>query len=387
MTLPNHAQVVIIGAGMMGASIAYHLSERGCSDIVILEQQEIEVAGSTARAVAGVRHQFSTEVNIRLSQYGIERLHHFGEEVGADPGFHQIGYLFLIDNADDWTTYQQSVMLQKRLGVPVELLTPEQAARFVPDTNTAGLLGATYCAADGYCDPHSIAMAYLARARERGARLLRSTPATGIRSENGSVVAVETPRGPVGCDYVVNAAGSWAGAVGALAGLDVPVQPFRRCVYVTEPFAAIQGDIPLTIDVGSGFYMRKEGQSVIFGLSNPDEPPGYNLQVDWDWLDSVLEAGFRRFPILERAGLAEKQCWAGAYEITPDHHPILGRHPQLPNYVDASGFSGHGIMHGPATGLLIAEEILDGRAHTINIDDLRIERFLTGRAGHERNII
>ena len=387
MTHPNHARVVIIGAGMMGASIAYHLTERGCDDIVILEQQETEVAGSTARAVAGVRHQFSTEVNIRLSQYGIERLRHFEQDVGADPGLRQVGYLFLIDNADDWATYRQSVALQQRLGVPVELLTPAEAARFVPDTNTAGLLGATYCAADGYCDPHSIAMAYLARARERGAQLRRATPATGIRVEHGHVVAVETPQGPIGCEYVVNAAGSWAGVVGRLAGLDVPVQPFRRCVYVTEPFRAIPGDIPLTIDVGSGFYMRKEQQSVIFGMSNPDEPPGYNLQVDWDWLDNVLAAGFARFPILERAGLAEKQCWAGAYEITPDHHPILGRHPQLPNYVDASGFSGHGIMHGPATGLLIAEEILDGRAHTIDIDELRIERFLTGRAGHERNII
>ena len=387
MTHPNHARIVIIGAGIMGASIAYHLTERGCDDIVILEQQETEVAGSTARAVAGVRHQFSTEVNIRLSQYGIERLRHFEQEVGADPGLRQVGYLFLIDNADDWATYRQSVALQQRLGVPVELLTPAEAARFVPDTNTAGLLGATYCAADGYCDPHSVAMAYLARARERGAQLRRATAATGMRVEHGQVVAVETPYGPIGCEYVVNAAGSWAGVVGRLAGLDIPVQPFRRCVYVTEPFRAITGDIPLTIDVGSGFYMRKEQQSVIFGMSNPDEPPGYNLQVDWDWLDSVLAAGFARFPILERAGLAEKQCWAGAYEITPDHHPILGRHPQLPNYVDASGFSGHGIMHGPATGLLIAEEILDGRAHTIDIDELRIERFLTGRAGHEHNII
>jgi sarcosine oxidase subunit beta len=208
-----------------------------------------------------------------------------------------------------------------------------------------------------------------------------------MRVEHGQVLAVETPAGPIGCEIVVNAAGSWAGAVGALAGLDIPVRPFRRCVYVTEPFAPIAGDIPLTIDVGTGFYMRKEHQSVIFGMSNPDEPPGYNLQVDWEWLDAVLEAGLARFPILEQAGLAERQCWAGAYEITPDHHPILGRHPQLPNYVDASGFSGHGIMHGPATGMLIAEEILDGRAHTIDIDDLRIERFLSGRTGHERNII
>jgi sarcosine oxidase subunit beta len=385
-TSPN-AQVVIIGAGIMGASIAYHLAMRGCGSITILEQQETEIAGSTARAVAGVRHQFSTEVNVRLSQYGIERLRHFEQEIGVDPGLRQVGYLFLIDNPRDWATYQHSVAMQRQLGVRVELLTPAEAARFVPGTNTEGLIGATFGPDDGYCDPHSIAMGYLTRARERGVRLLRATPATGMRLAGGQVVAVETPGGPIECEIVVNAAGSWAGAVGALAGLQVPVLPYRRCVYVTEPFPAVPGDIPLMIDVGSGFYMRKEQASIIFGMSNVQEPPGYNLQVDWEWLDTVLAAGLARFPILERAGLAERQCWAGAYEITPDHHPILGRHPALANYVDASGFSGHGIMHAPATGMLIAEEILDGRAHTIDIDELRIARFLSGRAGHERNII
>jgi sarcosine oxidase subunit beta len=186
---------------------------------------------------------------------------------------------------------------------------------------------------------------------------------------------------------VVNAAGSWAGEVAALAGLDVPVRPYRRCVYMTEPFAPIGGPIPLTIDIGSGFYMRKEQDNILFGMSNLAEPPSHTIQVDWEWLDTVLEGGLRRFPILERAGLAEKLCWAGSYEVTPDHMPILGRHPDLPNYVDASGFSGHGIMHAPATGMLIAEEILDGRAHTIDIDELRIMRFATQQLNHERNIV
>ena len=186
---------------------------------------------------------------------------------------------------------------------------------------------------------------------------------------------------------VVNAAGSWAGEVGALAGLDIPVKPYRRCVFMTEPFAQISGPVPLTIDVGTGFYLRKEQQNVLFGQSNPAEPPSHNLQLDWEWFDTVLENGLARFPILERAGLAEKLCWAGSYEITPDHMPILGRHPDLPNYVDASGFSGHGIMHSPATGLLMAEEILDGRAHSINIDELRITRFVAQKLAYERNIV
>ncbi|KPV51337.1 FAD-dependent oxidoreductase, partial [Kouleothrix aurantiaca] len=318
---------------------------------------------------------------------GIERIKHFTEEVGGHAEFRQIGYLFLINNPADWEEYQRSVALQRSLGVRTELLTPEEAGRFVPGTRTDDLLGATYGPEDGHVDPYGIALGYLNRARALGARLLRATPATGIRVENGRATAVETPDGAIFCDVVVNAAGSWAGEVGALAGLDIPVRPYRRCVFMTEPFAQIPGPVPLTIDVGTGFYLRKEQQNVLFGQSNPAEPPSHNLQLDWDWFDTVLENGLARFPILERAGLAEKLCWAGSYEITPDHMPILGRHPDLANYVDASGFSGHGIMHSPATGMLMAEEILDGRAHSINIDELRITRFVAQKLAYERNIV
>jgi sarcosine oxidase, subunit beta len=381
------AQVVIIGAGIMGASIAYHLAARGCTDVLILEQAETEISGSTARSAAGVRHQFSTEVNVRLSLYGVERLKRFGEEIGGQAELRQVGYLFLIDDAATWAEYQRSAAMQRRLGARVELLTPEEAARFVPETRTEGLAGATYGPDDGYCDPYGVASGYLKRARELGVRLARATPAIGIARSDERVTAVVTPQGPISCELVVNAAGSWAGEVGALAGLDIPVRPYRRCVYMTEPFAHIPGAIPLTIDVGSGFYMRKEQENILFGMSNLAEPPSHNLQIDWEWLDTVLEGGLARFPILERAGLAEKLCWAGSYEITPDHMPILGRHPDLLSYLDASGFSGHGIMHSPATGMLIAEEILDGRAHTIDIDELRITRFTTERAHNELNIV
>lgn len=381
------AQVVIIGAGIMGASIAYHLAARGCTDVVILEKEETEISGTTARSVAGVRHQFSTEVNVRLSLYSIERLKHFTEEIGGYAELHQVGYLFLVNDPATWEQYQRNVAMQRRLGARVELLTPEEAARFIPQTRTDDLIGATYGPDDGFCDAHGVALGYLNHARALGVRLLRATPATGFRIAGGRVTAVVTNQGAVSCEVVVNAAGPWAGEVAALAGLQVPVRPYRRCVYVTEPFPLIPGPIPLTVDVGSGFYMRKEHDNILFGMSNYAEPPSHNLTVDWDWLDSVLEAGLARFPILERAGLAEKLCWAGTYEITPDHLPILGRHPGLPNYVDASGFSGHGVMHAPATGLLIAEEILDGRAHTIDIDELRITRFDAGAQHREQNVI
>jgi sarcosine oxidase subunit beta len=382
----ERATVVIIGAGIVGASIAYHLALRGCHDVLILEQAETEVAGSTARSAAGIRHQFATEVNIQLSLYSIERLKHFNEEVGGYADVRQVGYLLLINDPATWRSYQAQVALQHRLGVHTQVLTAADVLDLAPGTNIDDLLGATFGPDDGYCDPHGIAMGYLRRARQMGVRLHRATPAVGFQVSEDRITTVETPYGAVSCEVVVNATGAWSGQVAALAGLAVPVQPYRRNVYVTEPFAEISSHFPMTIDVGSGYWMRKEQDSLLFGLSKHDEPPGVNLTVDWEWLGYVLETGLGRFPFLAHARLARQRCWAGLYEITPDHNPILGRHPQLSNYINASGFSGHGVMHSPATGLLMAEEILDGRAHTIDIDALRITRFLDSAAPSESNI-
>ncbi|GAB4445723.1 MAG: FAD-binding oxidoreductase [Chloroflexi bacterium OHK40] len=381
------AQVVIVGAGVMGASVAYHLAIRGCTDVLVLEKEEAEVSGSTARSAAGVRHQFSSATNIRLSRYSIEKLRTFDEEVGGHAELHQVGYLFLVNDAATWEQYRQNVALQRALGVRVELLTPEEAARFVPRMRTDDLIGATFGPDDGYCDPYGIALGYLRAAQRMGVQLRRASPVTGVDVGGGAVRGVHTSQGPVACEVLVNAAGPWAGTVAAMAGLELPVRPYRRNIYMTTPFPQIPGPIPLTIDVASGFYMRKEGESILMGKSNPAEPSSFTTTVDWDWLDQVLEAGLWRFPVLEQAGLAESQCWAGLYEITPDHNPILGRHPALAGYVDVSGFSGHGIMHAPAAGLLIAEEILDGRAHTIDIDELRVTRFQAGALQAEKNVI
>lgn len=385
--MAESARVVVIGAGIIGASIAYHLAIRGCTDVVILEKEPVEVSGSTARSAAGVRHQFSSRTNILLSKYSIKRFKHFTEEVGGHAEFHQDGYVFLFNDAAQWEAYQPVIALQHELGVPVQVLTPDEAARFVPEMNTRDLVAATFCAEDGFVDPHGVAMGYLSRARELGVRLLRACPATGFTLEQELVREVQTSQGAIRCEYVVNAAGPYAGEVAALANLEIPIRPYRRNIYVTEPFPAIPRSIPLIIDVGTGAYMRKEHESLLLGLSRPDEPSSHTMMVDWEWLDTVLEALLHRFPILEQAGLAERQSWAGSYEITPDHLPVLGCMPGLPNWINAAGFSGHGVMHAPATGMLIAEEILDGRAHAINIDELRIERFSTANLHPELNVI
>ena len=378
--------MVIVGAGIVGSSIAYHLAARGCTDVVILEKAVTEVTGSTARSAAGVRHQFANAVNIRLSIYSIERLKHFTEEVGGHSGLKQIGYLLLVSDETTWKLQQASVALQNSLGVPSSTISPADVARLMPLAKIDGLLGATWCAADGHCDPHGVATGYLNAALARGVELRRATPAIGFRMKCGRLIAVQTPDGIIACDTVVNAAGPWAGAVGALAGLAVPVQPYRRCIYMTQPMPSLP-PFPFVIDTASGFYMRPEGDKLLIGVTNENEPPGENLAVDWEWLETVLERGSARFPFLADVGIVRRNCWAGLYENTPDHNPILGRHPELPNYVDASGFSGHGVMHSPATGMLMAEEILDGRAHSIDIDDLRIARFLAGHAAaRETNV-
>ena len=377
--------MVIIGAGIVGASIAYHLAERGCTGVVVLEKADREAAGSTARSAAGVRHQFASEVNIRLSLYSIERLKRFGEEVGGEAGLKQIGYLLLVSDPVQWEEYQRSVALQNSLGVASRVLSPREVRALLPYTRIDGLLGATYCAEDGHCDPHGVAMGYLAAARRMGVEVRRASAATGIERAGGRVIAVETAAGRIACEVVINAAGPWAGAVGAMAGVVVPVQPYRRCIYLTEAMPEMPV-IPFTIDTGSGFYMRKEGDKLLLGVSNEREPAGENLAVDWEWMETVLERGAERFPFLANVGIVRRNCWAGLYENTPDHMPVLGRRDELPNYIDASGFSGHGVMHSPATGMLIAEEVLDGRAHTIDIDELRVARFARAATGGERNV-
>jgi len=374
----DSASVVVVGAGIVGASVAYHLAARGCTDVIVLEKAQTEVTGSTARSAAGVRHQFANEVNIRLSQYSIARLKRFAEELGGDAGLKQIGYLLLVSAPERWEQYRASVALQNSLGVASRAITPEEVRELMPHIDAAGLLGATYCTEDGHCDPHGVATGYLAAARRRGVELRRATPAVGMRRNGDRVIAVETPAGRIACETVVNAAGPWAASVGALTGVDVPVQPYRRCIYMTEAMPEMP-PFPFVIDTESGFYMRKEGDKLLIGVTNENEPAGENLAVDWEWLETVLERGARRFPFLANVGIVRRNCWAGLYENTPDHMPVLGRHPEVPNYVDASGFSGHVVMHSPATGMLIAEEVLDGRAHTIEIDELRITRF--GRVG------
>ncbi len=239
------ADVLIIGAGIIGASVAYHLAIRGCTDVLILERAEAPITGSTALSAGGVRHQFAREVNIRLSKYSIERLKNFTEEVGDDAGLRQTGYLFLINKENIWAQFQEQVRLQLSLGVQVELLKPQETLEYVPGTRLDDIVGATFGAEDGFCDPYGIASGYLKRARELGVRIALSTPVTGAQINGDRLMAVETPDGLVSGGFVVNACGAWSGQVASLFGVDLPVQPYRRNAYMTEHFPKFPDPIPL----------------------------------------------------------------------------------------------------------------------------------------------
>ncbi len=376
------ADVLIIGAGIMGASCAFRLSERGLK-VVILEAQSAPAMGSTGRSAAGVRVQFTEEVNIRISWESIQEYQHFQDLYGEDAGYSPIGYLLLVP-LERLAVHMDGVRLQERIGAPVQVLSVEEAQHLVRFDPT-DIACATYGPADGIVDPHLVTFTYLRLAKERGTILQLETPL--IRAKRvGTIWQVETAKGTFEAAYLVNAAGAWAGEVAARAGLEVPIHPVRRIVFATAP-TAWHHSYPLTIDLKSGFYLRSEGKRILFGRSNPDEPSGFTEGIDWDWLEPTIQVGVARFPWLAEIGLDPQACWWGYYEVTPDHNPILGRLSAAENWVNVAGFSGHGVQQAPMIGQLIAEEITLGRAQSINIDPLRIDRLFNKQIQKEQNIV
>ncbi len=383
--LPKTADVVIIGGGIMGTSTAYHLARKGAGRVVLVEKEPFFGMMSTGQCAGGIRHQFSSEINIRFSIESIRMLERFPEEMDQDIDLRFTGYLFLLTHEEDVRTFRKNVALQHSLGVMTQWLEPEEIARMVPLVNLEGVLAGTFYERDGLCDPSSVVQGYVKNARRLGARLFTDTAATGIRTRGNRIVAVETTRGVIETPVVVNACGAWAPHIGRMVGVDIPIVPLRRQIVVTTPIPEIPPDFPFVIFFREALYFHREGEGILTGKSNPNETPGYKLDVDPEWELIHMEEAMYRLPVLERAGLLAH--WAGLYEVTPDAHPILGRIPTVDGFYVMAGFSGHGFMHGPVAGLLMAEEILDGRAHTIDIDPFRYDRFLTGDLEPEYNVV
>lgn len=379
----ERAEVVIIGGGVLGASIAWHLASKGVRDVVVLERDRLG-SGSTSRNAGGVRLQFSSEINVRLSQRSLPRWERFAEEMGVDPAFHQVGYLFLVTSDADAGAFERSLALWSRLGVPARRIDAQEARALFPELKVDDVRFATFCPKDGHLDPTALLNGYVARAREKGVRFREAEPVTAIYRERDRVSAVRTPQGTIACATVVNAAGPWAAQVGALAGVELPIQPLRRQIFVTDPVPGLDHEFPLTVEMATTFYFHRESGGVLMGMVDPADRPGFDDSLNWDFLPTMVERALDRVPILERANV--KTGWAGFYEDTPDKHPIIGNVKALPGFVCAAGFSGHGLMHAPAAGEAVAELIVDGRT-TLDISRLAYERFEQGDLIREHNVI
>jgi sarcosine oxidase subunit beta len=382
------ADVVIVGGGCMGASVAYHLARRGVTDVVLVEREKMLGTGSTGRNAGGVRHQFSNEANIRLSIESIALLERFADEVGHTIDFHQDGYLFLLSSAASVDTFRRNVALQRSLGVDVHWLDAQEAARLAPGLNTEDVAGATFCARDGIADPNGVTMGFAKAAQAAGVSVERDTEVTGIRVARGRVTAVDTTRGTIDTRIVVNAAGPHARQIGRLAGIDVPVDPYRRHIFIAalrpDEAAGVPASRIMVIDFDTTFYFHREGAGLLFGMGDPNETPSFDITVQWDFLPQVIDVAVQRLPALADASISH--AWAGLYEITPDANPIIGAAHGVDGLFLINGFSGHGFQHSPAAGRILAD-VIAGRDPHFDLTPFAAARFISGAITGERYVV
>ena len=362
--------VAVIGGGVMGTSIAFHLAEAGVG-VVLLERDTL-AAGSTSRAAGGVRAQFSDPVNIALGSRSLTLFEDFGRRPGAEIDLRQDGYLFLLDNEVDAAAFAASVALQNELGVPSRMLSVEEACALAPLITPDGLVGAAFSPRDGHCTPEAVVAGYAAGARRHGAEIRQHCAVTGISVRGGKISAVHTESGDVRAGIVVCAAGAWSGSIGEMVGVSLPVRPLRRQIRVTEPMPDLPDRLPMTIDFGTTFYFHPEGPGLLLGMSDPDEEFGFHLSVSDAWLDRLAAAVSRRAPRLADVGIAHG--WAGLYEVTPDHNAIVGEVTEVRRFLYATGFSGHGFLQGPAIGEVLRDLVL-GHTPVIDVSALDVSRF------------
>jgi sarcosine oxidase subunit beta len=392
--MKRSADVVIVGGGCMGASVAYHLARRGVTDVVLVEREKMLATGSTGRNAGGVRHQFSNDANIRLSIESIGLLERFAGEVGYPIDFHQDGYLFLLSTPASVETFRRNVALQRSLGVDVQWLDGAAAARLAPGLDTDGVIGATFCQRDGIADPNGVTMGFARTAQTLGVSVERDAEVTAIRVNAGRIAAVETSRGTIETRIVVNAAGPYARQVGRMAGVEVPVDPYRRHIFIAavdsaRPAGGAPG-VPsshiMVIDFETTFYFHREGAGLLFGMGDPHETPTFDTTVQWDFLPQVIEVAVRRLPALADASISH--AWAGLYEITRDGNPIIGAADGVDGLFLINGFSGHGFQHAPAAGRILAD-VVAGRDPQFDLTPFAPGRFAApaGAIAGERYVV
>lgn len=377
----SRASTLVIGGGVIGASVAWHLARRGQRDVVILDAGSGPGAGSTGRATGGYRAQFSTAINVRLSLRARAKLARFADDTGVDPRYRPVGYLFLAHDAEALASFRAAQAIQQAAGlVEARELSLGDAANINPHIVLDDAVGAAWCPTDGTIRPLEILRGYLSDAVRLGVREVWGERVRGVdRAPDGRITTVRTDRQSWQVDQVVNAAGPWAAEIAAMAGFELPVRPVRRQIAVTAPLKTLTDDFPMTIWTRDAFHLRvRDGRAL---LNRPiDEPAsdGVELAVDAEWVDGTWALARRRVPALQQAQLDEGAHWAGFYEMSPDKTVILGRTPGCDNLILVNGSSGHGVMHSPILGELVAEQLLDGRINSLDAHPLRPERFAEG---------
>jgi sarcosine oxidase, subunit beta len=375
------ASVVIIGAGVIGASVAYHLARRGWREILVLDRSHGPGQGSTGKATGGFRAQYATPINVRLSLLSRDKLRSFAEETGGNAGYVPAGYLWLASTAIELELLRkaQGVQHQEGLTEAVEV-GPEEIGRINPAVVQDEVVGGAFCPSDGFIRPLGLVDGYLAAAGRLGAKVEWQVEVTRFsRGKDDHIALVETSGDPVSAGAVVNAAGPWAAQVAGWAGVDLPVAPLRRQVAATAPTDLLPATMPMTIFTADGFHLRVRDSRILLLWPTPGVPARpFDTRVDDEWIEAVVKKARRRVPVLRRAALDREACWAGLYEISPDKHAILGPAPGCPNLFLVNGCSGHGVMHAPALGQLLAELMSDGAASTLDVRALRPSRFREG---------
>ena len=379
--LPGRADVVVVGGGAIGTSIAFHLAEAG-ADVCLLERDALS-SGSTSRAAGGVRTQFSDPLNVAIGLRGVESFARFGERPGGEIDFRQVGYLFLLDREEDVAIFERSVALQNELGVPSRMVDIGETARLSPLAGLDGVLGAAFCHLDGHASPEAVTLGYASAARRHGASVLTGVTAEAIEVDGGAVRGVVTDRGPVEADAVVLAAGVWSPPLARSAGVELPVEPVLREVVTSAPVPELPDSIPLTVDFSTGFYFHREGPGLLLGMADRDQPSGFDAPTDPGWLERVSEVAARRAPAFLDMGIAHR--WRGYYEVTPDHNGLVGE-ARVERLFYATGFSGHGFMQAPAVGEIVRDLVL-GREPFLDISPLSAERFEASALRPEHNVI
>jgi sarcosine oxidase subunit beta len=381
------ADVVIVGGGIVGSSIAYHLTASGCRNVLVIERESAQGKGSTGKSMGGVRAQFSTPVSIQMSLYSIPFYASFEERLGLPCDYRPQGYLFCATNKHQMSYLCTNYAQQVKMGLKnVSLIAGDEIRGMFPQLRADDIIGGSFCSTDGFVDPYSAMNGFMTWAVEHGATIWKNTNVTGFMRDASGITFVETTRDSVATRKVVNCAGAWAASVAALVGVDLPVAPLRRMLVPSEPFDGFPRTAPMIVDMSNGFHFRPEARGFLLAWNDPEETPGFKTDFDPAFVEKILTRAGDRVPCFANLPVNPKRAWAGLYEMTPDHHPVLGE-STVPGFFLANGFSGHGVMHAPATGKILSDLILTGETDLIDASLLNLSRFAKGRLIHETAVL